>query len=253
MIPNPILKVLSTLTENGVRHLLMGGQACVLYGAVEFSRDIDLTIACDETSIQLFKSALEKLQASRIAVPQLSSNLLLSGHAIHFRCSLPEVKDLRLDVMSKLRGLPDFEVMYNRRTEIELPNKQLVSLLSLPDLVKAKKTARDKDWPVITRLVSINFLDNKSKANNEQIKFWMQELRDPNLLIEATRLFPTEAKEFKDARPLLVFAARANETELEKALYEEEQIERKKDKTYWEPLKKELETLRHKERQSGRE
>ena len=38
MTPNPILKVLSTLALHRVRHLLMGGQACVLYGAAEFSR-----------------------------------------------------------------------------------------------------------------------------------------------------------------------------------------------------------------------
>ena len=42
MIPNPILKVLSTLSCHMVRHLLIGGQACVLYGAAEFSRDCDL-------------------------------------------------------------------------------------------------------------------------------------------------------------------------------------------------------------------
>ena len=40
MIPNPILKVLSTLSSHQVRYLLMGGQACVFYGAAEFSRDI---------------------------------------------------------------------------------------------------------------------------------------------------------------------------------------------------------------------
>ncbi|MEX1041942.1 MAG: hypothetical protein WDZ51_14980 [Pirellulaceae bacterium] len=42
MIPNPILKVLSTLTSHEVQHLLMGGQACVFYGAAEFSRDCDI-------------------------------------------------------------------------------------------------------------------------------------------------------------------------------------------------------------------
>ncbi|MCE9553588.1 MAG: hypothetical protein K8T91_09490 [Planctomycetes bacterium] len=44
MTPNPILKVLSTLSSHGVRHLLMGGQACVLYGAAEFSRDTDVAM-----------------------------------------------------------------------------------------------------------------------------------------------------------------------------------------------------------------
>ena len=42
MTPSPILKVLSSIQRNGVRALLMGGQACVLYGGAEFSRDTDL-------------------------------------------------------------------------------------------------------------------------------------------------------------------------------------------------------------------
>ena len=44
MTPNPILKVLSTLTAHRVRYLLMGGQACVFYGAAEFSRDTDVVM-----------------------------------------------------------------------------------------------------------------------------------------------------------------------------------------------------------------
>jgi hypothetical protein len=42
LIPNPIQKVLSTLSTHQVRYLLMGGQACVFYGAAEFSRDCDI-------------------------------------------------------------------------------------------------------------------------------------------------------------------------------------------------------------------
>lgn len=40
---SPIPKVLSTMREHGVQALLMGGQACILYGAAEFSRDADFT------------------------------------------------------------------------------------------------------------------------------------------------------------------------------------------------------------------
>ncbi|MEX2140027.1 MAG: hypothetical protein WD894_12250 [Pirellulales bacterium] len=36
---NPTVKALSTLTAHQVEHLLMGGQACVFYGAAQFSRD----------------------------------------------------------------------------------------------------------------------------------------------------------------------------------------------------------------------
>ena len=39
MTRNPILKVLSLIRAHRVYALLMGGQACVFYGAAEFSRD----------------------------------------------------------------------------------------------------------------------------------------------------------------------------------------------------------------------
>jgi hypothetical protein len=41
-IQSPILKALSSIRRSGARTLLMGGQACVFYGAAEFSRDLDL-------------------------------------------------------------------------------------------------------------------------------------------------------------------------------------------------------------------
>ena len=44
MTRNPILKVLSLIRTHRVRALLMGGQACVFYGAAEFSRDTDLAV-----------------------------------------------------------------------------------------------------------------------------------------------------------------------------------------------------------------
>ena len=37
LTPNPILKVLSTLRKHGTPALLMGGQACILYGGAEHS------------------------------------------------------------------------------------------------------------------------------------------------------------------------------------------------------------------------
>ena len=57
MIPNPIHKVLSTLSYHTVRHLLMGGQACVFYGAAEFSRDTDLAILAEPSNIERERDA----------------------------------------------------------------------------------------------------------------------------------------------------------------------------------------------------
>jgi hypothetical protein len=58
LIPNPIGKVLSTLHSCRVRYLLMGGQACVFYGAAEFSRDTDIVILADPDNLDRLNSAL---------------------------------------------------------------------------------------------------------------------------------------------------------------------------------------------------
>jgi hypothetical protein len=52
LIPNPIRKVLSTFQNCEVRALLMGGQACVFYGAAEFSRDVDFAILTGAGNLQ---------------------------------------------------------------------------------------------------------------------------------------------------------------------------------------------------------
>ena len=67
MIPNPILKVLSTLTTHRVQHLLMGGQACVLYGAAEFSRDTDLAILASPANLTRLDKALAWLRSKTSA------------------------------------------------------------------------------------------------------------------------------------------------------------------------------------------
>ena len=86
MIPNPIRRVLSSIADNNVSALLMGGQACILYGAAEFSRDTDLAILASPANLKRPKAALADLQASVIAVPGFEPKYLRAGHAVHFRC-----------------------------------------------------------------------------------------------------------------------------------------------------------------------
>ena len=110
MTPSPILKVLSTMRQHRVQHLLIGGQACVLYGAAEFSRDTDLVVVSGSENLAHLSRALEDLEADVIAVPLFRSEYLEKGHAIHFRCQRDDVRGMRIDVMSKLRGVDPFSV-----------------------------------------------------------------------------------------------------------------------------------------------
>ena len=47
------------------------------------------------------------------------------------------------------------------------------------------------------------------------------------------------------ARPALAAAILGDEDATRQALFDEEQAEREADKAYWEPLKRELEQMRH--------
>jgi hypothetical protein len=230
-----------------VRALLMGGQACVFYGAAEFSRDTDFAILAAPANLVRLRKALAELQAEPIAVPPFKMKFLRQGHALHFRCQHPDALRMRVDVMAKMRGVDSFAKLWRRRTTLQIPGGEPCDLLSLPDLVQAKKTQRDKDWPMIRRLVEANFFENSRLPSLAQIKFWLAELRTPQLLIEVAQKHSGVAKKLAAARPLLRLALAGEPAALEKALLAEELAEREKDRHYWLPLKKELEKLRHSE------
>ena len=144
MIPSPTLKVLSSMQKHQVKALLMGGQACVWYGAAEFSRDTDLAVLVDEENLLRLRAALDELVAEVIAVPPFEADYLQRGHAVHFRCQHPAAVGLRVDIMSKMRGVDAFPALWERRESLQDDAGNHYELLSLPDLVAAKKTSVKK-------------------------------------------------------------------------------------------------------------
>jgi hypothetical protein len=233
---------------SGVQSLLMGGQACVLYGAAEFSRDADLAIVAESDNLQRIEQAMAYLKAVRIAVPSFEKRYLEMGLAVHFRCGHSACAGLRIDMMAKMRGVAPFADLWNRRTTYESAEGPL-EVLGLPDLVQAKKTQRAKDWPMITRLVESNYFRHQGAPTKQQVEFWLRELRTASLLEVVAREFPDEAAAAGDERPLLKLATADRVMELEQALREEEWRERDADRVYWLPLRRELERLRSAARQ----
>jgi hypothetical protein len=232
------------MRRHGVRCLLMGGQACVFYGAAEFSRDVDFAILAEPENLRRLQAALHELKATVIAIPAFEETYLHRGLAIHFRCQAPGVEGLRIDVMTVMRGVDPFPDLWERRTTIAIDDTE-ADLLSLPDLVKAKKTQRAKDWPMLERLVEAHWFQNRSEATPARVDFWLRECRTPEILLELVSLFPAEAAAVKPTRPVLA-PALANDMEgVEATLDQERQAEVVADRAYWAPLRQELERLRH--------
>jgi hypothetical protein len=237
---SPIPRVLSTFRNHGVEALLMGGQACILYGGAEFSRDIDFAVLASPENLDRLRGALEDLSAEVIAVPPFEARYLERGHAVHFRAQHPEADGFRIDVMSKLRGVDPFPNLWERRTTFELPGIGPVEVLSLPDLVTSKKTQRDKDWLMIRRLLEASYAEGGSPTP-EQVTFWLTELRTPELLIECAEAHPVEATHVGARRPATAAAADGDLDAVGAALDDEEGRQRAMDRAYWAPLRKELE------------
>jgi hypothetical protein len=215
-----------------------------LYGAAEFSRDTDIVLLCEPDNLERLEGALAELRAERIAVPPFTAEYLRRGHAVHFRCHHPEAEAMRLDVMSVMRGVAPFLELWERRTTVELEPGEVFDLLSLPDLVQAKKTQRDRDWPMIRRLVEAHYVRNRTAPAPDQIAFWFRESRTPALLVALAGEFPESASQVLGPRSLLEAALAADESRLADALDREEKRERELDRRYWAPLRQELERLR---------
>lgn len=230
----------------------MGGQACVLYGAAEFSRDTDIAILASNENLELLRSALHKLQARRIAMPLFDISFLQRGHAIHFRSYHPDSHRIRIDVMSVMRGVDAFEELWQRRVSHILPHGNAVELLSLPDLVRTKKTQRDKDWPMIRRLIEADYV-NVENPSSDKIKFWLMESRTPHMLVELAQNYRKQAEELLSSRTLLTNACSGDIYSIEESLEYEQKLEREADRQYWMPLFQELEELRHQDYNSEEE
>lgn len=232
--------------------LLMGGQACVFYGAAQFSKDIDFLILAEDENFEGLHAALGEMKATRTAVPGFDPRVLDRGHAVHYRCKATGVEGLRVDIMTKLRDLPDFSILWDRRTTITESDGQKIDLLSVPDLVNAKKTQRMKDWPMISALVEGHYDQYTSEPNPSRIDFWLRESRVEDRLIDLVVRFPAEAAAMAaSTRPLLTLAITPDLPRLREALDAEVRAEQEKDRIYWEPLKREMEEFRRAERRES--
>ena len=179
MIPTPIRQVLSTMQANGVQALLMGGQACVFYGAAQVSKDVDFLLLAGPENFMRLHSALE---ARRIAEPRFSSKVLARGHAVHFRCAAAGVEELRVDPMTRLRDLPEFAALWERRTVFADESGTEFHLLSIPDLAArfpVEARARQAARPLLAHAIAgdLDALDIETRAEQAKDRAYWEPLR----------------------------------------------------------------------------
>jgi hypothetical protein len=213
---------------------------------------MDIAILASANNVARLRAALRELRAEREYVPPFELRYLRRGHTIHFRCHREDVAGIRLDVMTRMRGTASFAVLWRRRTTLEVEPGNVIELLALPDLVASKKTRRDKDWPMVQRLVEANYAQFADDATPARIRFWLRELRTPEFLIECVTRFPEAARIEQGRRPAVAAASARDAAAVQSALAGEEAAIRADDELFWKPLLDELQQLRHDEARKRR-
>jgi len=150
--------------------------------------------------------------------------------------------------MTRMRGVAPFPELWARRTTLSDEAGASYELMAVEDLVRAKKTQREKDWPIITTLVEGHYHALRGEPTPERIAFWLLESRVPERLRGLALEFAAECRWLQNTRPLLTYAATGDLDTLRSALDAETRAEQAKDRAYWEPLRRDLEDFRRQER-----
>ncbi len=141
-LPDGFREFLSSLNENGVRYLLLGGWAVGIYGYPRATGDMDIFIAVDDTNLDHLLKALYQFGAPSISKDHFKEE----GNV--FRMGRSPVK---IEILSSASGI-QFENCYERRRVVTVDTLD-ISLISREDLIiNKKKAARPQDLADVERL-----------------------------------------------------------------------------------------------------
>lgn len=136
--------LLSIFSEAGVRYLVVGGQAAILYTEPRFTKDFDLWVDAAPSNAQRVFEALARFGAplgqcrpEDFAVP---GSVFMMG-----------VPPTRIDVLTSIEGV-EFADAWPRRTEVEVDGLR-VSFIGREDLIRNKRAVgRRQDLIDVDRL-----------------------------------------------------------------------------------------------------
>ena len=252
---NPFTTVLAALNSEGVRYIVISGQACLHYGAIEATRDADLWVELTDENLDKLTVALEQLGAKQRFLPPLERGFLDRGHATHFMVPT-EAGEYRVDIMCRPPRVDSFAEAWRDSVTVIVDDVEF-RVLDIARLVDIKKTQRPRDYDVICRLLEPLF-EYASEHPDQQKRLgpWLaRELRYPEYLLAMAATWGKGQALLKAAgrRACQIAAERpdAHDTQDESvvdAVREELRLEQQaledEDRAYWRERLAELRQLR---------
>jgi hypothetical protein len=251
-----MIHTLKLLSQSAARFLLISGQATVLYGATEFTEDLDIWAAPDQENLNRLAAALRRLNA-RVGplTPCLTEQNARFGHGFHFLVTEPDGQSWPLDVMGQPPRVGDFDSAFSDAAVL-LPSLPELKTIDPMRLVTLKKTDRDRDYSVIARLVEVVVDDwlGRGSPTSAEMRWACSEARSVAPIMQLWRI--PGFREVFDAcdRPCLRVIAGVlrpdeplDEDRLDRfvaALDEEKRQFQRQSRAYWRPIVDHVKELR---------
>lgn len=140
-----------SLDEARVDFLPIGGQAAILYGAAQFTRDLDLWIRPTAANLSALVRALHAVRARvHKLTPPLTLEHVRRGHGFHSVVPQPGALPAFVDVRGHPPRVSTYAAARGRASFFATPWGRL-PVVAIPELVESKKTNRPGDDDVILR------------------------------------------------------------------------------------------------------
>jgi hypothetical protein len=142
MNPNPLIRVCALLNAAGAEYLVAGAWALILNSVVRATEDVDILIAAHRTNYERVIQALSQLEDGAAAE--------LTPQDFEENAVIKVADEVEVDVSTQAWTVTYAEALPNA-LKIEVDGVQ-IPYLSIPDLIRSKKTHRDQDKADIERL-----------------------------------------------------------------------------------------------------
>jgi hypothetical protein len=242
---------LRSLETEGARYLLISGQACVLYGASQFTEDVDLWLQPAARDLAGLLRSLAKVKAVvHKLTPPPSLSLVQRGHGFHFL--IPP--DTYLDVMGRPPRVGPFSTALSRARRMKTDWGTL-PVVAPEDLVLLKRTNRPSDYEAITNLVRLR----RAEAPDDPgvLRWCLENTFDVDDLIDTAALAANRLKRWPGRaalRALLPLSKGSGRVPSDRRLRASRLLAleaadlQEKGRRYWVPFLRELKMLRSKGR-----
>lgn len=143
--PLDFMALISDLTRNGVRFVLIGGLAMIAHGSAQSTQDVDFAYARDRENLVRLASTMSSVKPRlRGAPPDLP--FVLDERTLKNTSNLTlETEVGPIDLLGEVAGVSSFEMLWERSSTIEVFGIP-VHVASLDDLIAMKQAAgRPKD------------------------------------------------------------------------------------------------------------